>query len=135
MNYSEAIRAMFTLINTPLAAALSTVIYPNTATPVPTNGSVSWARVTVQHAQGRQRSIPAENQHHQNVGVLTIQLFQPTGRGLAGNTLVPTLLSTLRNSPFLGSLFFKDVTSSEQGTSGHWYQTNILATFDYDSIG
>lgn len=135
MNYTEAIRAMFGLINPVLAPLVSTIIYPNTATPVPTNGSVSWARVTLQHAQGRQRSIPTENQHHQNVGVLTIQLFQPTGRGLAGNVAVPTLLSTLRNSPFMGSLFFKDVTSSEEGTSGHWYQTNILATFDYDSIG
>ena len=136
MNYQQAIRAIIGIIDPVLAPLVSTVIYPNTSTPVPTNGSLSWARVTIQHAQGRQVSIPTENQHFEKTGIVTIQLFQPSGRGLGSNAAVQPCLDIFEQATIWpDGLFYKDVTSSEQGTSGHWYQTNILATFDYHAIG
>ncbi len=87
----------------------------------------------LEHVLGTQRSIPQENQHHHQEGVLIIQLYQPSGRGLGSNASITPLLSALRKAG-PGGLFFKNVTSAEKGTSGHWFQTNIEAQFDYNSV-
>lgn len=135
MNYQEAIRAMTTTVNAALLPFVTQarIIYPNTATPVPTDGSVSWARVTIKHVSGEQRSVPQENQHTNSMGTLIIQLFQPSGVGLGSNTSIAPILKSLRRAA-VGSLFFKNVTSEEIGVDGHWFQTNISAIFDYHTI-
>lgn len=136
MDYQTAIRTMLQIVDPVLAPLVNVVVYPNTATAVPTSPgtAASWARVTVQHSKGRQRSIPTQNQHYNQVGVLTIQLFQPSGRGIGSNTAIQPLLDALINAAPLGALFFKNVTPIEVGTSGPWFATNILAEFDYDTI-
>lgn len=133
MTSQEAIRGMFGVIDAALLPLASTIIYPNTGTPVPTVGTTTWARVMLQHVQGGQRSIPQENQHSRQEGIVIIQVFEPSGRGLGASTVSDVLLRALRRAA-VSSLFFKNATKEEIGISGPWFQVNISAQFDYDTV-
>lgn len=133
MNYQQAVREMFTLLNATLAPLVSVVNYPNTAEVIPP-GNASWARVSLRHVEAEQRTIVYHAQRYENDGILTIQLFRPSGGGLGSDTLSTPVLKALRAQFTNGGAFFKRVTAAEIGISGQWYQTNVVAQFEYDSV-
>lgn len=130
----QAIREMFQLIDAvlqPLAPGF--VNYPNTAEKKPA-GSLPWARVTLRHVEAEQETLQAQGQLYENEGILIIQLFEPSGRGLAQSTMTTPMLNGLRAKYTPGLVWFRRVTSSEQGISEHWHQTNVSAIFQYHTI-
>lgn len=133
MNYQTAIREIFTLLDAVLVPLVSVVNYPDTAEVIP-SASLSWARVSLRHVEAEQRTIQYHAQRYENDGMVVIQLFRPTGRGIGSNTLVTPVLDALRAKFTPGGAFFKRVTAAEVGVSAHWYQVNVVAAFEYDSI-
>ena len=132
MNRQQAVREMFQLIQTAIGSLVTVINYPNRPETKP-DASAAWARVQLIHVEAEQRSIVAVNQLYENEGNLIIQLFEPSGRGLAQDTLTQPMLSALRAKSTPGACWFRRVTSKENGISEHWHQTNVSCIFQYDS--
>src|SRR5690554_1219021 len=117
------------------------VIYDSTRQDIPDENSdplPTWARVVVQHIQGQQSSLSnlSNKRRYTKRGLLTIQLFTPTGDGLQkSDQLVEQFEAAVRNVSTPNGVWFRNVRSSEVGEDGPWFQTNILAEFEYDQVG
>lgn len=128
-----AIREMFQVIDGALSAlATGGIFYPNRPEVKPA-ASQPWARVTLRHVEADQRSLQAQDQLYENEGILIVQLFEPSGRGLAQSIMRTPMLQALRATTTPSLVWFRRVTSAEQGISEHWYQTNVSAIFQYDT--
>lgn len=128
-----AIREMFTLINTALSSlATGGIFFPNRPESKPA-ADQPWARVALQHVAGGQRTLQAQNQLYENEGTLIIQLFEPSGRGLAASVLTTPTLKALRAQYTPSLVWFREVTADEKGISEYWFQTNVSCIFQYDT--
>lgn len=97
-----------------------------------------WVRVTVRHEDGRQVTLSNEAgaRRFRHFGVITVQVFTKYGTGL---TLNDQLVRITKNafegavtSP--GRVIFRNVRVNEVGQDGQWFQTNVLADFEYDEV-
>lgn len=118
------------------------VLYWDTKSQIPGTGDSDdnpdpWARITVQHSQGNQASLVNHlgRQRYEQTGVVTIQIFTPLGTGLSLNQKLSKIAAdAFRGKKTPGGVWFRNVRPNEVGESGAWFQTNILAEFEYDEI-
>jgi hypothetical protein len=129
----EAIREMFTLINAVLSPLVTVINYPNRPETKPA-ASLPWARIMLRHVEAEQQTLQAQDQLYENEGIIIVQLFEPSGKGLAQSTLTTPVLQAFRANSTPGVVWFRRVTASEQGISEHWYQTNVSCVFSYHSL-
>lgn len=101
-------------------------------------GNKAWARATVRHATGEQRSMGTPgNRIFTRRGVVTIQIFTPAGKqGLVladrlGKVAVDAFEGEETST---GDVWFRNVTYREVGVDGNWFQVNALAEFEYDAV-
>lgn len=101
-------------------------------------GNKAWARVSLRHATGRQRSMGAPgNRIFQRNGVVTVQIFVPTGKqGLViadrlGKVAVDAFEGEETSA---GNVWFRNATYREVGVDGAWFQVNATAEFEYDLV-
>lgn len=115
-------------------------IYDDTKQDIPTASTTplqTWARVQITHGPGSQTSLADSSgkTRYTKFGLLTIQVFTPVGDGLTNaDTLVESLESGVRNVSTPNGVWFKNVRSNEIGVDGPWFQTNVLAEFQYDQV-
>ena len=115
-------------------------IYDDTRQDVPKAESsplLSWARVLVRHVTGTQAALADFSgvRRFTKTGLVTIQLFTPTGDGLTlSDTLTEAFEAAVRTKSTPNGVWFRNVRSIEIGNDGPWFQTNILAEFEYDQI-
>lgn len=134
MNYQDSVRAILGAIDAAWTPTGLTLLYPNTSEQPP-DDPVSWARLTLQHTTGSQRSIATQNQLYTEQGVLIVQIFTPAGQGLGGDEqsgLIKRIEDCLRAKDLPGGIFFMRVKRQELGISGMWWQTNVSGIFQYD---
>jgi len=102
------------------------------------SGDVSWARVSVLHNTGRQNTMgETGNRRFRKTGIVTVQIFTPFGDGLTeSDILVKVAVDAFEGKSTGGgdTVDFTNVRSQEIGRDGYWYQTNVLAEFDYDAV-
>lgn len=106
------------------------------------NGNpISWARITIQHVTGRQGALRGNPQGLPNTtpwtrtGLVTVQVFTPLGLGLSiGDSLYKIVLDAFEGKKTSLGVWFRNVRLNEIGPDGTWYQSNILAEFEYDEI-
>lgn len=99
--------------------------------------SLTWVRVSVQHLLSEQAALAgADSQRrYERRGLITMQVFTPTGDGLATNDALATQLQeALQGVSSPSGIWFRNARANEVGQSGPWFQTNVLADFEYDSI-
>lgn len=135
----EAINEILTLFKTVWEATqdASLVKYDNVANDnVPPSTQVPWARVKVRHTTAGQASLTGAlgTQRFERKGILTIQIFQPAGKGLSGATDLPKIVQDAYEGVETNGVWFRDVVANEIGPNGDFYQTNIVALFEYDEI-
>lgn len=134
MSYQNAVRAILGAIDAVWAPTGNPIAYPNRGFTVP-DGKTTWARVTLEHTAGAQRTISQPTQLYTQIGTLIVQVFVPAGSGLgiaAQADPVALIQSALRGVQLAGGVFFMKVTPREVGIDGPWFQTNISAIFQYD---
>jgi hypothetical protein len=113
------------------------LIYDDIQANVPRDPGARWARVSIRHDGGRQETLSNENGKRmwQRTGFLFIQVFTPQGTGLSTSDLI---LQAFRDgfqgyaSP--GGIWFRDVRIEEVGNSGSFFQSNVVARFEYSEI-
>jgi len=104
---------------------------------VPPSGNVPWARVVLRHTTAKQASLsgPSGTRRFERNGILVIQIFVPSGKGLAEAVDIPKIVQdAYEGKTTAGGAWFKDVTINEVGPDGAFYQTNIIVLFEYDEI-
>lgn len=110
---------------------------PPAAPAAGTSSPPSWARVTVTHGPRGQGSLADHEgkRRYTAVGLIIIQVFTPSGNGLSiSDDLCKILEDALDGAVTPSGVWFRNVRSSEIGKSGPWFQTNVVAEFEYDEI-
>lgn len=135
-SYQQAVREILQVVNDAwaLAAPGLPILYQNMNTQLPAT-STPWARVTLTHVTGNQRTINQPTQLYTQNGTLIVQVFVPTGQGIGSTVqanLVESMLKALRGKATPGGAFFMRVHAEEIGVSDHWFQTNVSAAWQYD---
>jgi len=104
---------------------------------VPPSGQDPWARVSLKHTNSAQASLSgaAGTRRFRRNGFVTVQIFEPPGKGLSGTIDLPKIVQdAYEGVETTSGVWFKDVTLSEVGPDGDFFQTNVVAFFEYDEI-
>ncbi len=89
-----------------------------------------FCRATVLHTGGGNDAI--SNRLFFRLGTATIQVFTRYGSGLANNdAAVKVAQDAFQGQKTAGGVWFRNVRSNEIGQDGDWFQTNVLADFEY----
>lgn len=109
---------------------------PPPADPDPDN-DVSWARFVLRHGASGQATLAnfQGQRRWRRTGGIVVQLFTIKGEGLSGSPDLPTLVQNVYEGLATpGAVWFRDVSVNEIGPDGNWFQTNVVAFFEYDEI-
>lgn len=124
------------------ATAPTTLLYEDVSgsrpTAVSSAGAVlPWARASVRHSFGQQDSLSNENGRrlYQNIGMLIIELWYPQGKGFSEvDQFAQLLVDALRGVSTANGVWLRNVRALEIAQSGIWFQTNVLADFEYSQV-
>lgn len=103
----------------------------------PPSGDTPWARVILRHTTSEQGTLAGAvgTRRFDRKGILTIQIFVPPGKGLAETVDLPKILQdAYEGVETANGAWFRDVVVNEVGPDGDFYQTNVVALFEYDEI-
>lgn len=133
LTYAAARDEILTLFRTAWLAngssAAVPLFYDDVAKDAPS--AVSWARVTVRHNTGGNDGIG--NRLRIRTGTVTIQIFTTFGEGLASvDVLGKVAVDAFHGKATSGGAWFRNVRLNEVGQDGKWFQTNVLADFEYN---
>lgn len=95
-----------------------------------------WARVTVQHTDGRQASLSNQDgvRIWRNSGIYSIQLFEPVENGRKRSYEVgKAILDAFRKS-HPDCVWFTNPKLREAGRDGAFLQTNLSINFEYKEV-
>ena len=112
------------------------VLFENIAAELPPI-TTAHAKVFLRHGPGRQASLSGAlgTQRFDREGIVTVQIFIPTGEGLSeGYRLGKIAADAFEGQATPRQVWFRNVRVNEIGPSGGWYQFNALAEFTYDEI-
>lgn len=133
MTYDEARDEMLAVFK----AAWDGLSLPSTYTDVPAakpEDEIVWARVTVRHGQGRQRSLAGENgsRRWENQGTLFVSVFAPIGDGsTAGYNAAQVVADAYRSTRGL-CVWFRNQRIRELGNDGAFEHIQFATEFEYD---
>lgn len=137
LTFEQARDSMLEQVTTAWAATGNPLVYDDLAGSVPKT-AVPWARVTVSHNTGGQATLANHSgqARWRREGVVTIQVFTPTGQGLtAADGLVQTVVNALEGVALDGGLWFRNVRVNEIGSDDSaWFQVNVIADFQYEEV-
>jgi len=99
----------------------------------------AWAQIFIRHNDAFQRTLgPAGSRRFTKLGIVTVQIFVPLETGV-GLTLMEALAKIAEDAfegkTTINNIWFRNVRIIEVGVEGPWYQANVLADFEYDSLG
>jgi len=116
------------------------LIYDDKHVDLPNNAS--YARITIQFTTavqstvGGRVSLGGGGQRFRRFGLITVQIFSISGDGLTvADPLVDLAVDAFEGTS-TGSdrIEFRNVRATDIGQDGPWYQTNVVAEFEYDRV-
>lgn len=100
-------------------------------------GEAPYARITVRHNVFQQATLGGiGNRRFRRSGIVAVQIFTPAGEGLTdADKFAKVALDTFEGKNTGGdAIEFRNARINEIGQDGPWFQTNVLAEFEYDEI-
>lgn len=138
---AEAIDQMLALFKTvwDTTPHADRVKYPNVGeTDVVPDGVNPWVRVNLRHVQGKQVTLsgPVGTRRFRRFGILICQLFEPVGEGLTreDSDYAELIRDAYEGVTTTNGVIFRNVRINEIGSDGSFFQTNIIAEFEYDEV-
>jgi hypothetical protein len=136
MNANDAVDAMLTVFKTVWDAypGSPTAVYPDNSG-MPPSVDKLWARVSVQHSTGGQRSLASDTgtRRFTATGFVWVQVFAPSGDGLTGaRTAAQAIVNAYRDARL--AVWFHDVALIEIGGDGAFSRVDVKANFQYDDV-
>lgn len=113
------------------------LVWTDTASDGPPKGGGDWARVMFRHVESAQISLSGESSKRifERVGTLTLQGFFAGADGQSvSDVWAQIMLDALEGLRSPGGIIFRNVRPIEIGSDGDWYNTNVLADFEYSQI-
>jgi len=112
------------------------VLYSDRAQDIPDTGS--WARITVRHLTGEQATLSngIGQRRFRHEGTVFVQIFTPFDDGMVRSDELVEIAKTAFEGEVTtpGRVIFRRVRINEIGQDGQWFQSNVLADFEYDQI-
>lgn len=102
---------------------------------VPPTGQDAWARIALRHVTSGQVSLAGVDgtRIFTRNGVLTVQVFEPSGFGTAKTVDIPEIMkNAYEGKTTAGGVVFSEATINEVGQDGDFFQTNVVVAFKYD---
>lgn len=128
-------------ILTPLKAVVDAqsgleAIYDDTAKKVPTDGTITWVRISVKHRNGSRASLGRKDGKgkHTQSGFVFVEIYTPRENGLVDNDVLSAAFADDFRSGPDGDIWYKDVAEMEMGEDGNWFRTDVIAEFEYTLI-
>lgn len=109
---------------------------PNTVQ-IPPDGAIPWIRVTIRHTTGRQATLSNAigARRFRRFGVILVQVFSPLGSSMRDpETHTNLIVNALEGITTENGVITRNVRINEIGSEGIWFQTNVVADFEYDQI-
>lgn len=104
----------------------------------PPDGEEPWVRVTIRHRTGTQATLLGSGavSRHRRTGIITVQVFFPLSQGGLSNarSLARVAASAYEGKQTASNIWFRNVQTPEIGPDGPWYNTNMIAEFEYDEF-
>ena len=130
LTFNEAADDIFQLIKAAWDITGLELSWPNVKPAKPTNND-SHAKVFIRHVTGGQRTIGSSNLF-ERVGLVTIQVFIPVGKGLQeGYTLAKVLVDAFEGKSTSNGVWFKNTVPEEANNIGQFFQINVVTEFWY----
>lgn len=110
------------------------MLWPARADTPPDSGP--WARLTIAHIDGGQRSLVSENRAalYEGVGIITVQCFCPINAHIAGAynaaQAIVDAFSGLRGR----EIVFRHPRIKEASANGGFHQVNAIVNFEYSDV-
>lgn len=93
----------------------------------------TWARITVRHNIGANDAI--SNRIFRREGTITVQIFTRFGEGLVNaDATAKVAVDAFQGKSTPGGVWFRNVRYTEIGQDGDWFQTQVLADFEYNEV-
>jgi hypothetical protein len=111
------------------------LIYQDKESDLPDNAP--FARLSIEHTIFNQQTLAnVGNRRFRRFGIITVQIFSLAGEGLANADVFAKVALDAFEGKATGadSIEFRNVRINEIGIDGPWFQTNVLAEFEYDEI-
>jgi len=112
------------------------VLYWDVADDIPDSGA--WVRISMRHLGGRQATLRGATgeRRYRYTGIVTVQVFTPFSEGMVLNDALATIAKNafegVTTDP--GRVILRNVRINEIGPDGQWFNTNVLADFEYDEV-
>jgi len=119
------------------AFSSAVVLYDNTKTDVPEDGTGTWIRFGVRHNTGGQATLSGEvgTKRYRRTGLISIQCFLPINKGSQdGDAISQVFVDAFENPTPAGEVLYRSVVPTVIGVSGSWFQVNIIGQFEYDEV-
>jgi hypothetical protein len=134
--FNQARDEIFALIKTAWETTGFNMVWPDKPNTKP-SGRTPWARTTLRHSTGQQATIASFSGVSRwfREGVLTIQIFTPSGEGLSrAYDLAKVISDALEGVSTSCGVWFRNTRLNEVGPDGDWFQINVMTDFNYDEI-
>ena len=101
-----------------------------------------YARIMVQHnltlpaTVGAPTALSGNGARFRRLGIVTVQIFTISGDGLTQSDDLVNLAVDAFEGESTGSdrIEFRNTRANEVGQDGPWFQTNVIAEFEYDRV-
>lgn len=113
------------------------LLYADKKKPVPET-AIPWARIAVTHVDRDRVTIGGETggTRFRAIGLITVEVYSVYGTGLTNNDdFVNVVIDAFEGqNTGLDRVTFRNVRNEEIGVDGPWFQTNVIAEFEYDIV-
>lgn len=113
------------------------ILWKDTDADPPNSTKEPWIRFAVHHSSGRQASLSGAlgTKRYRRNGIVRVRLFTAKGEGHStSDVLGPIIMHAYEAGDTPDGVWFRNVRIQEVGVSGGWFETDILADFEYDEI-
>lgn len=139
-DHYQAADEMLDLFRVPWVALGHTIEVPNVRFDKPGVGA-TWARWTLIHADGRQRTLAGTTglSRFEKSGAIELVLFTPLGAGLkVAYDAAQVAVNAYEGKRTASDVWFRNVRIADdgQGRGGEsaWWSTTVIADFTYDNL-
>lgn len=101
------------------------------------SGGTPFARITVRHNLVEQATLGGiGGRRFRRFGIVAIEIYTPAGEGLTdADKFAKVALDAFEGKNTGGdAIEFRNTRVNEVGQDGPWFQTNVLADFEYDEV-
>ena len=119
------------------ASPVPLLLYQDKKKDIPVT-AVPWARMSIAHVDRDRVTIGGETggTRFRAFGLITVEVYSLYGEGLTNNDVYVNLVIDAFEGQNTGldRVTFRNVRNEEIGVDGPWFQTNVIAEFEYDIV-